>query len=59
LNKKPSLEAFSGTREEFFANVEQIVQCHGHDKEMILFCEGLWEIEKVDRKVSAHSSGEH
>ncbi|KAI9871334.1 MAG: hypothetical protein M1830_003017 [Pleopsidium flavum] len=56
LNKKPSLEAFPGTREEFFANVEQIVQCRGHDKEMILFCEGLWEIEKVNRKYSHNES---
>lgn len=56
LNRKPSLEAFPGTRDEFFANVEQIAQCHGHNKDMILFCEGLWAVEKTNRKVGSHSS---
>jgi len=53
LNKRPNLAAFLGTREQFFANVEQIVSCRGHDKEMIIFCEGLWASEQANRKVSS------
>lgn len=53
LNKRPKLEAFPGTREQFFANVGQIVSCRGHDKEMIIFCEGLWASEQANRKVSS------
>lgn len=52
VHRRPSLEAFPGTRQEFFANVEQIVNCRGHDKEMIIFCEGLWASETANRKVS-------
>lgn len=52
LNQRPDLEAFPGTRQEFFANVEQIAHCRGHEQEMIIFCEGLWASEKANRKVS-------
>lgn len=55
LNRRPNLAAFPGTREQFFANVEQIVSCRGHDKEMIIFCEGLWASEQANRKVSSRS----
>jgi len=54
LNRRPNLEAFPGTRKEFFTNIEQMVNCHGHDKEMTLFCEGLWACEKANRKVSPY-----
>lgn len=54
LHRRPNLEAFPGTRKEFFINIEQIVNCHGHDKEMTIFCEGLWAHEKTNRKVSSH-----
>ena len=53
LNTRPSLETFPGTREQFYANVEQIARCHGHDKEMIIFCQGLWASEQANKKVSA------
>ena len=60
LNQRPNLEAFPGTREEFFANVEQIVRCRGHEKEMIIFCEGLWACEKANRMVSPrHRTVDH
>ena len=54
LNRRPNLEAFPGTRKEFFTNIEQMVNCHGHDKEMTIFCEGLWACEKANRKVSPY-----
>ncbi|KAI9697674.1 MAG: hypothetical protein M1836_004624 [Candelina mexicana] len=56
LVTRPCLGTFQGNEVEFWENIRQIVNCRGHDKEMITYCQGLWDGEQARRSAFASSA---
>ncbi|KAI9715775.1 MAG: hypothetical protein M1812_005774 [Candelaria pacifica] len=55
---RPCLGTFQGNEVEFWENIKQIVSCRGHDKEMITYCQGLWDGELARRNAIGSSAFE-